>query len=105
MKPHADHGFFDNLETSKHNSEREGLQQCRIDERRASEVLGEMELLGDDDDLSQRQRVDQGPSLRFEINMLLGENHGFIDGKQTEHDKKIKGDHQVLPCSAIGSLL
>src|SRR5580704_17357668 len=104
MKPHADHGLFDDLEASKHNGEREGLQQCRIDERRTLELLGKMKLLGDEDDLSKRQRVDQGQSLRFEIDMLLGENHGFIDGKQAEHNKKIKGDQQVLPCSAKGSL-
>jgi hypothetical protein len=34
--------------------------------------------------------------MQREINMIFGENHRFMEGKQGEHDKEVKKDHEVL---------
>jgi len=95
MNP-ADNHFFSNLETSQHNSKYERLYESRINQRCIPEPVGQMQLLGSEHNLCKRKGADQRDPMVHEVNVMLGENQGFINDKQGEHDKKIKGDHEIL---------
>jgi hypothetical protein len=60
-----------------------------------------MQLLSDEHDLRQRQRVDQGESMQHEANVLFGENHGLINNKEREHNKEVERHHQVAFCFRV----
>jgi hypothetical protein len=95
MNP-ADNRFFSNLETSQHNSEYERLYESRINQRCIPEPVRQMQLPSGEHNLCQRKGANQRDPMAHEINVMLGENQGFINDRQGEYDKKIRGDHEIL---------
>src|SRR6516162_1482094 len=49
-----------------------------------------MQLLGNEDDLCKRQRVDERELVQREGKVILGKDHGFIGFKQGEHNKEVE---------------
>jgi hypothetical protein len=56
-----------------------------MNQRRITELVGQMELLGDEHHFRKRQRVEQGESMRREVNVMFGQNHGLIDDQPPVH--------------------
>ena len=77
-------GTIRNLEASQHNSEYGRLYEGRIDQGRIPEPVGKMQLLGSEHDLCKRKGADQGNSVAYKINVMLGENQRLIGDEQSD---------------------
>jgi hypothetical protein len=55
-----------------------------------------MQLLGCEHDFCKRKGTDQGNSVAYKINVMLGENQGLIGDEQREHDIEVESHYEVL---------
>jgi hypothetical protein len=86
---HAHRGVFGNFETSKHDAEGEGFCDCWIKQRRVVELVGQMQMLGNEHNFGEGKGVEKGESVERKIDVVFGKNHAFVDDKQREYEKKV----------------
>jgi hypothetical protein len=55
-----------------------------------------MQLLSGQHDLSKHKGADQGNSVTYKINVMLGENQGLIGDEQREHNIEVERHYEVL---------
>ena len=93
----TDESFFDNFEKAKDERKGDGFEECGVDERRIAELtLGKMEILSDEHNLGERQRIEESQAVGNKGNLLLGEDHRAIENEQREHQPEIGGEDEVV---------
>ena len=90
----ADDADLQNFEKSQEKGKQAGFQQSRVDERYVFGHLAQVEGLGEDYDLSERQRVDEREATRLDTNVLLGQNYRLVLDQEHKDHPKISGDDE-----------
>ena len=86
----ADDKLLGNLEAGQHNRKHERLYESRIDQGSVMEPIGQMQVVGNEHDLRKSQRVDQRESVARVINVMLGEDHGFMNNERGENNEEMR---------------
>src|SRR6516165_10817089 len=101
----ADTHLFQDLEKSEQETKKRRLDQCRVNQRRIIEPIAKVQGACNQHDLRQCQGIDKGEPACHRADMLVVQDHGFIDQEQRKDHPEVQRDDQKILELAVGSLL